>query len=530
MTDTTPEILPFVGIYNSCDKSNNDINSLYIHETSTQDSSNITSIIPIIELPVESNIESTVKSTVESTVESTVTPLLVNTINISSDIKQNQVNNIQTQTQKNSRIMNMNTRKGKPKNMTTRGLSGITNFGATCYMNAALQSLNVTKPFVAYMIHPESELLSHIEKRIIDEQFKKYEKEAEDKGEELLMDISMSQINEEAVEKLAYKLRLMMKRLWAHNCEVNPKQLKKYIDKHIKFFSGGFVQHDSQEFLSALIDNIHESTKTTCVFDLTFEGDAQQLNNEFLVLESALLVARTEKDIETMRSIMDKMNELYIINKDLYFQIYSKRTWSQLLKDSYSVINDIFSGMSVTTIECNTCHKSYNKFERFDLLTLHLPENVDEKKTQYSLHDLFDLYTQKEIMKDGNKYNCMYCGEKQEATKHQILYQQPNTLVLLIKKYQKYNGNIFKSNIKIEYDHELDISPYVAHGAEGDNKYELYSVIRHAGGYGGGHYYTYTKNPLNNLWYLHDDGDVYNVEPDEPLRCNGYILFYRKIT
>jgi len=324
----------------------------------------------------------------------------------------------------------------------------------------------------------------------------------------------------------------MMKRLWAHNCEVNPKQFKKCVDKNIKFFSGGHVQHDSQEFLSALIDNIHETTKANVSPMLEFnDPEESAINSELLVLESALIESKKIKDIETMRSIMDKLNDLYLTNKNIYFQICAKRTWAQLLKNSYSVINDIFSGMTVTTIECNTCHKSYHKFERFDLLTLHLPEKVEETKTSYTIQDLFDLYTQKEIMQDNNRYNCSYCAEKREATKQQMLYHQPNTLVLLIKKYQKYDGTIFKSNINIEYGHELDISPYNASINDEVNtgRYELYSVIRHSGGYGGGHYVTYTKSPLNDLWYLHDDGNVFHVDSDEPLKCNGYIIFYRKI-
>jgi ubiquitin C-terminal hydrolase len=339
----------------------------------------------------------------------------------------------------------------------------------------------------------------------------------------------MGEINDEAKEKLAYKLRLMMKRLWAHNCEVNPRQFKKCVDKNIKFFSGGHVQHDSQEFLSALIDNIHETTKANIKPMSEFDDpEKSAINSELLVLESALIESKKIKDLETMRSIMDKLNDLYLNNKNIYFQIYAKRTWAQLLKNSYSVINDIFSGMTVTTIECNTCHKSYHKFERFDLLTLHLPEKVEETKTSYTIQDLFDLYTQKEILQDNNRYNCSYCAEKREATKQQMLYHQPNTLVLLIKKYQKYDGTIFKSNINIEYGHELDISPYITEDANNVDRYELYSVIRHSGGYGGGHYVTYAKSPLNGLWYLHDDGNVFHVDSDEPLKCNGYIIFYRK--
>ena len=54
-------------------------------------------------------------------------------------------------------------------------------------------------------------------------------------------------------------------------------------------------------------------------------------------------------------------------------------------------------------------------------------------------------------------------------------------------------------------------------------------MLRHSGGANGGHYYTYNKNALNNLWYMHDDGNVYAVESNEPLDSNGYVLFYEKV-
>jgi ubiquitin C-terminal hydrolase len=99
----------------------------------------------------------------------------------------------------------------------------------------------------------------------------------------------------------------------------------------------------------------------------------------------------------------------------------------------------------------------------------------------------------------------------------------------MIKKYQKFNGSILKTNVKINYPHILDIKEYMSEYVDTDTKYELYSVIRHSGGVDGGHYYTYSKNMINGLWFLHDDGDVFNVDESEPLNCNGYILFYRLI-
>lgn len=414
------------------------------------------------------------------------------------------------------------------KKITTRGLSGLSNFGATCYMNAALQSLSATKPFVAYMIHPDSEILDHLEKRILDDIFIKHEKEDVEKGVETELNVSVSEIKEKAKEKLPYKLRLMMKRMWAHNCEVQPKQLKRYVDKNLKYFMGGFQQHDSQEFLTALLDNVHESTKAEGVLTVKFDQDTVDLESELKVLESALSNARKQKDVEAVKMLTDQIDDLYVANPAAFLKIQSVWAWTDMLKSAYSVINDIFSGMSMTTITCSACKKSTHKFERNDLLSLHLPEKIEEDKNKYSLQELLRNYTAPEMMTNANKYHCGYCGIKTDAVKKNTIYQQPNVLVIMFKKYQQYNGSILKTNIKIDYDHILDIREFVSEHVEGNTKYELYSVIRHSGGFNGGHYYTYSKNMINDLWYLNDDGDVYNVDDDEPLRCNGYVLFYRR--
>lgn len=414
------------------------------------------------------------------------------------------------------------------KKINTRGLSGLSNFGATCYMNAAIQSLNATPSFLAYMIHPDSDILDHLQKRILDDIFLKHEKEDAEKGVETELTVSTSDLQEKAKEKLPYKLRLMMKRMWAHNCEVQPKQLKRYVDKNLKYFLGGFQQHDSQEFLTALLDNIHESTKAEGIVTVQFDAQTADLEAELKVLESALSTARKQKDVESVKMLTDQIDNLYTTNPASFLKIYSVWAWHDILKSAYSVINDIFSGMSVSTITCSDCKKSTHKFERNDLLSLHLPESIEENRDKYTLIELMKNYTASEIMTNTNKCHCRYCGIKTDAIKKNIIYQQPNVLVIMFKKYQQYRGSIVKSNVKIDYPHILDIKEFVSEHTQGNTQYELYSVIRHSGGTNGGHYYTYFKNMINGLWYLADDGDVYNVDPDEPLRCNGYVLFYKQ--
>ena len=417
------------------------------------------------------------------------------------------------------------------KRITTRGLSGLSNFGSTCYMNAALQSLSATKPFIAYMIHPKSEIMGHLEKRILDDMYLKHHKENLEKEIEPEPELSVCiiDIKKDAKKKLAYKLRSMMKKMWVYNCEVEPKQLKQCVDKNLKYFTGGSQQHDSQEFLTALLDNIHESTKAESSFICKFDQETSTLDSEMKDMESALSDARKQKDIESIKMITSQIDNLYITNPSTFLKIRSIWAWIDILKSAYSVINDIFSGMSLTTITCFDCKKSTHKFERNDLLTLHLPEKIEEDKTKYTLHELLTNYTASELMTNANKYHCGYCGIKTDAIKKNTIYQQPNVLVIMFKKYQQYNGSILKTNIKIDYDHILDIKDFVSDHVECNTKYELYSVIRHSGGASGGHYYTYSKNMINDLWYLFDDGNVYNVDDDEPLRCNGYVLFYRQI-
>lgn len=253
-------------------------------------------------------------------------------------------------------------------------------------------------------------------------------------------------------------------------------------------------------------------------------------------VEYKLMYDRCEKNInnnnndtlENKQILLDKLYELDRKNHQLFLKIMSINSWHSNIKNSYSVINDIFSGQSLTTYTCNECKKSNYKFERFDILTLHLPENMNLNIREYKIETLLENYISSEELKGENQYRCMFCSTKTDAIKSNIIYHLPSTMVLMIKKYQNYMGRIIKSNAKINYNHILDISPYIYDNNIGTNTYELYAIITHSGSTCGGHYYTYAKNPINNLWYLYDDSDVYYVDDDEPLECNGYVLFYRR--
>jgi ubiquitin C-terminal hydrolase len=444
------------------------------------------------------------------------------------------------------------------KRIKARGLSGIGNRGNTCYMNASLQALCATPPLRAYLLYEKSELLTCIERRIVDNMFIEHEKS---ENSDNPMEIVPHEITCIAKRTLTYKLKNVFKHMWAHNCEVNPKQFKKGVDKGLTFF-GGTVQHDSQEFSTALLDKIHEETKSSTISVIKLTQKTADIEQELLALDELLAVAKHEKNTYSVKDILSRINKLYTNNKDEYIEVRAIVAWIDIIKSSYSIINDIFSGMTMTEIVCDECKLSNHIFERFDIMTISLPVldislieprksthlgqlttisdtgnhpiplmpiPILETSNSYTLEDLLKTNFEDEVMKNETKYQCGYCEIKKSAIKHHIVYQLPNILVIMFKKYQRIDGEIKKAYTRVNYGHKLDMTPYVSENNKKQKIYELYAVIRHAGGYGGGHYYSYIKNSLNNLWYLCDDGDIYNVEEDEPLRANGYVLFYKQI-
>lgn len=192
------------------------------------------------------------------------------------------------------------------------GHCGLSNLGNTCYMNSALQCLTHIPELNYYFF------------------FDLYQRELNTnnplgyKG-----DVAV------AFSSLLHKLYGS-----GSPSAVTPREFKYTVGRHSSIFHG-FQQQDSQEFVSWLLDALHE--------------DLNRIHQKPYCEKPEL----KDEDVNNPEAI----RELAVT------------CWDQYKKRNDSVIVDLFTGMYQSTLVCPTCNKESMTFDPFNDLTLPLPVN-----------------------------------------------------------------------------------------------------------------------------------------------------------
>ena len=196
------------------------------------------------------------------------------------------------------------------------GKIGLGNIGNTCFMNSALQCMLHTDVIKEFMMSP-------------------------DLKDEINLDNPLGSKGE-LLEAFGELFRSYYK---TKGTRISPYQFKRVMNKHLVTFEG-YGQHDSQEFLSQMLDAVHEDVNRILnkPYTTTIEGKIDDDDNKI-----------------------------------------ARESWINFLKRNYSVFIDNFFGQFKSTVSCHVCNHTSVSFDPYQIISLSIPIVQKERFSFYFL-------------------------------------------------------------------------------------------------------------------------------------------------
>ena len=398
------------------------------------------------------------------------------------------------------------------------GCAGLDNLGNTCFMNSAIQCLSNCVEFKNYLV-----------------------------SEDFINDISIDTEEKEKCilslqKNMSFQLRRLLSYFWTYDCNEHtswkPSSFRSIFCKKLEFFQNT-LQHDSQEALLCMLDTFNEEIGKKVIIQ----------KNETHIDRCFKYLKENELDELLIKKIKKYPNE--------YLNFLAFESFKNFHSRKYSKIASLFGGMIISQITCPETNIPSANFEPFYMLSLSIPENDDDdfygtmydynsnseeesteetlSEDEITLYDCLDNFIEEEKLDDDNKWFSPYARKHVNARKKILLWDIPDILIIHLKRFKKNEYSFSKKNDLIDFPIEnLDLNKYIHSNNRYKNyKYNLFAINNHTSfngiGISFGHYFSYCKNELNNKWYDYDDDTVTEIELDDLVTKNAYILFYRRV-
>ncbi|KAF8448877.1 hypothetical protein L210DRAFT_3388244 [Boletus edulis BED1] len=362
--------------------------------------------------------------------------------------------------------------------------AGLKNLGNTCYMNATIQCLSATVPFARFFTDGRWRSAVNMLNPL------------GTKGS--LADAFAQILREMAHSELPY---------------LNPIGFRKSICNHAAQFSGS-DQHDSQEFLTFLLDGLHE--------DL----------NRILTKPNNESSPKREAELEKLPQ-----------------QIASEQEWDIYRMRNDSLIVDYFQGQFRNRLECLTCHHTSTTYNSFMYLSLPIPSLKGPSKV--SLYSCLDTFVKEEVLEKSEAWHCPRCKTLRSATKILSLSRLPPVLLIHLKRFSVKGPFTDKIETTVDFPlRGLDLTNYMPPPLPPDMRknvekptptsavndprvqlppyrYDLYGVTNHFGSLSNGHYTAFVSS--RSGWLYCDDSRITSIDSKEVVGRPAYVLYYKRI-
>ncbi|XP_068059961.1 ubiquitin carboxyl-terminal hydrolase 50 isoform X4 [Anomalospiza imberbis] len=200
---------------------------------------------------------------------------------------------------------------------------------------------------------------------------------------------------------------------------VSPEAFHSVFGKRYPAFSRR-TQHDAQEFLICVLDDLHEA----------FKEPSQER-------QSPAAGASTRSSSGT------------------------------------SIITHLFEGQLSYGIRCLTCKALSDRPENFTVLSLPIPST-----RVCSLQDCLECFFQPDTLTRNNQIHCYWCGSNQDATVKASITKAPQIIIFHLKRFAWQDKHIRKLLTTVCYPFsDLDLSPYISTLCPNNTEYSLCAVV-----------------------------------------------------
>uniref|UniRef100_A0A182XH80 USP domain-containing protein n=1 Tax=Anopheles quadriannulatus TaxID=34691 RepID=A0A182XH80_ANOQN len=329
---------------------------------------------------------------------------------------------------------------------------GLVNLGNTCYMNSVVQALAMTKQFCT--------------------------------------EVLMKQIDAPPFSEIQQLLALL---IHSRRPELTPRAV--LASTRPPGFAPGY-QQDSSEFLSYLLDRLHEQEKKI------LNGNVTQQHTT-----SALISPNGSGTIAT--------------------------------NSTKTLVQKTFEGQLSVGCLCTVCNSTNHTTETFRSLDLSFPEDSDLSAAgdgTHSVQKLLDYFCSSEKLVGENQYFCDRCRQLRDCERSVTVAVPPQNLILTIKHFRYDQSRNLRAKLMNKILHNEDISLTITDEAGHCRQlhYRNYAVVVHYGtSMDSGHYYTYAQDGTGT-WFKFNDNYVTECTTSElqniPSPNTPYILFYQLVT
>jgi ubiquitin carboxyl-terminal hydrolase 20/33 len=329
-------------------------------------------------------------------------------------------------------------------NNTNGGLVGMANLGNTCFLNSGIQALLHCPQLISYF----AELPSTIP-------------------------------NETARQRLIHDFSILMRKFWSGRYSTcTPNDLVRDIIYLNPFFRG-YQQHDSQELIRCVLDNLHEGMKLVAEYDYT-------------KLKGGEIVEEAKDSKGQKSSSPHSANSENESNGTAAADSQKSSSAPKKRKFESSIISDMFQGILQSQVKCSNCSAISVVYDPFYDLSLEMPQEKQMKRiekergtsalTQPAKAGLFSSFTNfiglsspplslatclhsfctSDRLLHGDQYKCDQCKQKVDATKHLAVNKLPEVLVLHIKRFahNTYFGSKLTRQVNLPLIN-LDMMPFL---------------------------------------------------------------------